>query len=96
MKKGRKTQEEDTTKKLKSLILVDVKGMPGEIVSGITSAGYDILQDVFTEAALHLLQKNEMLKNMLTNLTQQVLHLQQEISALKELARSPVFPEKFQ
>ena len=33
---------------------------------------------------------------MLTNLTQQVLHLQHEISELQELTRSPVFPENFQ
>ena len=37
------TQEEAIVEKLKSAILVDVKGMADEIISGITSAGYDIL-----------------------------------------------------
>ena len=43
--------------------------MADEIISGIASAGYDILQDVFKETTPHLLQENEILKNMLTHLT---------------------------
>ena len=43
-------------------MLVGVKGMSDEIIRGITSAGYDILRDVFTDTAPHLLQENEMLK----------------------------------
>ena len=57
------TQQEDPVgKKMIFLILVDVQGMADEIVSGITSAGYNILRDVFTETAPPLLQENEMLK----------------------------------
>jgi len=63
------TQEENLVEKLKSSILVDVKGKADKIMSGITSAGYDVLRDVFTETALQLLQENEILKNMLTHLT---------------------------
>jgi len=48
------TQEEAIVEKLKSSILDDVKGMADEIISGITSAGYDILRDVFTETAPQL------------------------------------------
>jgi len=69
------TQEEAIVEKLKSSILVDVKGMADKIISGITSAGYDILRDVFTETAPQLLKENEILKNMLTHLTEQVLQL---------------------
>ena len=45
------TQEKAIVEKLKSSILVDVKGMADEILAGITSAGYDILRDIFTETA---------------------------------------------
>ena len=89
------TQEEAIVEKLKSAILVDVKGMADEIISGITSAGYDILRDVFTETAPQLLQENEILKNMLTHLTGQVLHLKLEIIEMKKLT-TPAFLDNFQ
>ena len=89
------TQEEAIVEKLKSSILVDVKGMADEIISGITSAGYDILRDVFTETAPQLLKENEILKNMLTHLTEQVLQLKLEIIDLKKLT-TPVFLDNFQ
>ena len=89
------TQEEAIVEKLKSSILVDVKGMADEIISGITSAGYDILRDVFTETAPQLLKENEILKNMLTHLTEQVLQLKLEIVELKKLS-TPVFLDNFQ
>ena len=76
-------QEELLVHKLKSSILVDVKGMSEEIISGIQTAAYDILQEVFTAAIPQLVQENEILKLMLTDLSKQVSNLQREIYEMK-------------
>jgi hypothetical protein len=76
-------QEELLVHKLKSSILVDVKGMSEEIISGIQTAAYDILQEVFTAAVPQLIRENEILKSMLTNLSEQVSTLQREIYEIK-------------
>ena len=49
-------EEELLVHKLKSSILVDVKGMSEEIISGIQTAAYDILQEVFTAAVPQLVR----------------------------------------
>ena len=64
-------------------ILIDVKGMSEEIISGIQTEAYDILQEVFPAAVSQLVQENEILKSMLTNMSKQVSDLQREIYELK-------------
>ena len=85
-------QEELLVHKLKSSILVDVKGMSEEIISGIQTAAYDILQEVFTAAVPQLVRENEILKSMLTNLSEQVSTLQREIYEIKA-AKAPAFSD---
>ena len=87
-------QEELLVHKLKSSILVDVKGMSEEIISGIQTAAYDILQEVFTAAVPQLVQENEILKSMLTDLSKQVSDLQREIYEMK-VAKPLAFPDIF-
>ena len=63
-------QEELLVHKLISYILVDVKGMSEAIISGIQTAAYDILQEVFTAAFPQLVQENKIVKSMLTNMSE--------------------------
>ena len=71
-----------------------MKGMSEEIISGIQTAAYDILQEVFTAAVPQLVQENEILKSMLTDLSKQVSDLQREIYEMK-VAKPLAFPDIF-
>jgi len=71
-----------------------VKGMSEEIISGIQTAAYDILQEVFTAAVPQLVQENEILKSMLTDLSKQVSDLQREINEMK-VAKPLALPDIF-
>ena len=68
--------------------------MSEEIISGIQTAAYDILQEVFTAAVPQLVQENEILKSMLTDLSKQVSDLQREIYEMK-VAKPLAFPDNF-
>jgi len=68
--------------------------MSEEIISGIQTAAYDILQEVFTAAVPQLIQENKILKAMLTNLSGQVSALQREIYEMKA-AKALAFPDIF-
>ena len=78
-------QDEILIQKLKTSIFVDVKGMSEEIVTSISTAAYDILQEVFSNAVPQILQENEILKNTLANLLSQVSELRKELLEIKTL-----------
>ena len=65
-----------------------------EIISGIQTAAYDILREVLTAAVPQLVQENEILKSMLTNLSKQVSDLQRETYEMK-VAKPIAFPDIF-
>ena len=69
-------QEENIVSKLKASILVDVKGIREEIITSFNGAAYDILQDVLGQHLPKVLHENEILKNLISDLTK-------EVSALK-------------
>jgi hypothetical protein len=85
-------QDEILIQKLKTSIFVDVKGMSEEIVTSISTAAYDILQEVFSNAVPQILQENEILKSTLANLLSQVSELRKEILEIKNSQASfPVY-----
>ena len=87
-------QDEILIQKLKTSIFVDVKGMSEEIVTSISTAAYDILQEVFSNAVPQILQENEILKSTLANLLSQVSELRKEILEIKNSQASfPVYPK---
>ena len=87
-------QDEILIQKLKTSIFVDVKGMSEEIVTSISTAAYDILQEVFSNAVLQILQENEILISTLSNLLSQVSELQKELLEIKNSQASfPVYPK---
>ena len=75
--------EEDRVNKLKASILEDVKGIREEIISSFNSTAYDILQDVLGEHLPKVLQDNEILKSMISDLTKEVSTLKEQVMDLK-------------
>ena len=86
-------QDEILIQKLKTSIFVDVKGMSEEIVTSISTAAYDILQEVFSNAVPQILQENEILESILTNLLSQVSELRKELLEIKNSQAFPVYPK---
>ena len=65
-----------------------------KLISGIQTVAYDILQEVFTAAVPQLVQENEILKSMRTELSKQVSDLKRETYEMK-VAKPLAFPDIF-